>query len=134
MGRHTHFRRRPAPAQLLNISPVVVARDLVPLLCLSLLMPVWQALTISAVGLLLLGTVFLTPSVPHARRLFALRISPVVVSMLLASKVSWVGTLTLLILPRAATNSALLQCHEKSILWPSTVVVSLFGVSSHRAT
>jgi hypothetical protein len=97
-------------------------------------LPAWQVLSLSAAALLLLGIVLLIPPGSRGRQLFDLELSLVVVSMLLVSTVSWVGTLTLLILPYAAVSAALLQCRGRSVLWPSiVVVVSFLAISSYRA-
>jgi hypothetical protein len=97
--------------------------------------PMWQVLSTCASGLLVLGTVVLIPAGSRGKQLFDLEFSLVVVGMLLVSTVSWMGTMTLLILPYAVVTAALLRFHGKSVLWPSIVALASFlAVTSYRAT
>jgi hypothetical protein len=188
MGRHPHFRRRPARAQLLDIALVVVACGLVPLLCLNVPAAALDDLDSEgwsradstphctttrpiSIGtspyderafgteimrleshsdrpyvycpLLAIAFTPLTQLSPReaAAWFCAYLVIPIgstvltiaTLQALLVSTISWVGTLTLLILLCAAVNAAVLLWREKSILWPSTVaVVSVLAVGSCR--
>jgi hypothetical protein len=96
-------------------------------------LPLWQLLSLSASAVLVLGTVLLIPPGPRSKGLFDLEFSLVVMSMLLVSTVSWVGTLTLLILPYAVVAANLAQCERKDAIFPSVVaLVSFLAINWHR--
>lgn len=93
----------------------------------------WRFLSLSASALLVLITVLLIPPGARNREALDLEISLVVVSMLLVSTVSWLGTLTLLIIPYAAATKHLVDrsCRNVRVLTIATLL-SYVTVNSQR--
>jgi hypothetical protein len=74
----------------------------------------WQLASLSASALVVLGTVLLIPRTSRDAAFLDLEFALVVVSMLLVSTVSWIGTLTLLVLPfGVATKEIILYGRRK---------------------
>ncbi len=93
----------------------------------------WRLLSVSASALLVLLTVLLVPPGGKDWQALDLEFSLVVVSMLLVSTVSWVGTLTLLIIPYAATAKHLVDGSCKNVRpLLAAALLSLLAVMSHR--
>jgi hypothetical protein len=97
-------------------------------------LPLWRLLSLSASAAFVLGTVLLIPPGTRSKGLFDLEFALVVMSMLLVSTVSWVGTLTLLLVPYAAVAANLAECDRKDALFPSiAALVSFLAINWHRA-
>ncbi len=94
---------------------------------------VWRLFSLSASTLLVILTVLLIPPGGRNWEGLDLEISLVVISMLLVSTVSWVGTLTLLIIPYAVAAKHLADgsCRNVRPLLAATLL-SLLAVMSHR--
>jgi hypothetical protein len=95
----------------------------------------WRLAGLSASALVIVVTILLVPSRAGGGRLFDLELSLILVSTLLVSSVSWVGTLTLLLLPYGAMAGALLTSALPKYprVAATLTVVSFILVDSQRA-
>lgn len=93
----------------------------------------WRLLTLSASALLALVTILIIPPGRKNEEAFDLETSLVIVAMLLISTVSWIGTLTLLIIPYAVITKHLVNgfCREKCWLL-LLAMLSFLLVNSQR--
>ena len=94
----------------------------------------WRLASFSASALVVLGTALLIPRGRRDGALLDLEFALVVVSMLLVSTVSWVGTLTLMIIPFGAVAKELSvgERWRSARLAAITTVVSLLCINSQR--
>lgn len=96
-------------------------------------LPLRRLVGLSASALLALITVLLIPRDGKAWEALDLEISLVVVTMLLVSTVSWVGTLTLMIIAYAAATRYLLDgCRRNVRLLAIATLLSYLAVNSQR--
>jgi hypothetical protein len=95
----------------------------------------WRLASLSASAFVVLGTVLLVTRGSRRAALHDLECGLVVVSMLLVSTVSWVGTLTLLVIPYSALAKQLLaeRGRRDLILVSTTAALSFVCVDSQRA-
>jgi len=95
----------------------------------------WRVASLSASAILVLGTVLLIPRTSRNTAFLDLEFALVVVSMLLVSTVSWIGTLTLLVIPFGAVTKELLAYERWRDVSLALVMtgVSFFCVNLQRA-
>jgi hypothetical protein len=95
----------------------------------------WRLASLSTSALIVLGTVLLIKRGSHHAAVRNLEIGLVVVGVLLVSTVSWIGTLTLLIIPYAAIAKKLtLEVRRRDLMLVSvTASLSFVCVNSQRA-
>jgi hypothetical protein len=94
----------------------------------------WRLASLSASALVVLGTALLIPRDRRSGALLDLEFALVIVSMLLVSTVSWIGTLTLMIIPFGVAAKELIvgERWRSARLAAITTVVSLLCINSQR--
>lgn len=95
----------------------------------------WRLATLSASALVALGTVLLIRRGSHGAAVRDLEFGLVVVSVLLVSTVSWIGTLTLLVIPYyVVAKELLVEARRRDLILASVAAsLSFVCVNSQRA-